>query len=908
MAETRTWPDHAVAEVDGGGADRPDGLREQDAIGYALGRGPDALAAVGTRLASLGTSASHDPRVYYVGGDGHVHELAWVTLPFLGSRWYRSDLTRTTGAPPPAGLRSLAVTGTTTELFPRLYQLAADGHVWELGSNNGTDWFAKDLMGDTGAPPAAAGSTLAAHGWLPSREPRVYYFTDDDQLHELAWNAPRWQHSPLTGSTQFPLAANRVSLAVTGTTTDLHPRVYYVADDGHAHELASNGGDWFIRDLTAETGAPPPAPESAFAAHGGLPTREPRLYYFDSDNHVHELAWNAPNWGDTDLTGQYGFAAPSTRDALAVTGTTDTFFPRLYHVAGGGHVVELGSNGGGWWQRDVSAETDATSVAGPSPVAAMGTAPTFEPRVHYVSADGHVRELGWANPWYQRDITAEIPALLPAPVRRNLATVSPEERARLLRAILALRDRFAVPEDPVNLWFKQDQIHQATHVHEQASFIPWHRELVNRFEAALQEVDPDVALHYWDWTTDPRHTPDGHGGFVNLLTPDFMGAADGVLGPPLERCYDQSLAPGTARDERGPGDPYPADNPAHPPRTVTRKLVTSSRTPANARLIDYDLSQYPPGTGPTEDGQVQVRSDGDILGQGLDGDMPGQFERFWRAINPSHGWAHAYFGGDMGEVPNVSPAHKAFRDPFVFLLHSNLDRLWASWQLSGAGFDQRQWSPRLDPSTVYGRLAEGLGDFPDADDDAERVYLRADAQRELTSTMKPWNGTAEFGATAVLPWSIPGKAEPRTPMDPDVVRPPLYDRYVGDRLCMSWAALRLGHPLTGGDVIQATVQFEAVSTDNVEFVLESGPGIDLWKGLRVPDGSGASWLIETEGNKKLDRVSLWAGQVHNGQQLIFHHWDSGVLGMGSGKRIVYRLGDLGWLPPGCRVTFTWLAD
>ena len=31
----------------------------------------------------------------------------------------------------------------------------------------------------------------------------------------------------------------------------------------------------------------------------------------------------------------------------------------------------------------------------------------------------------------------------------------------------------------------------------------WHRELRNRYERLLQEIDPDVALHYWDWATDP---------------------------------------------------------------------------------------------------------------------------------------------------------------------------------------------------------------------------------------------------------------------------------------------------------------------------------------------------------------------------------------------------------------------
>src|SRR5439155_21962140 len=41
-----------------------------------------------------------------------------------------------------------------------------------------------------------------------------------------------------------------------------------------------------------------------------------------------------------------------------------------------------------------------------------------------------------------------------------------------------------------------------------------------------------------------------------------------------------------------------------------------------------------------------------------------------------HNDAHPYFA-------NVSP-HNAFRDPFVFLLHSNVDRLFALWQTDPA--------------------------------------------------------------------------------------------------------------------------------------------------------------------------------------------------------------------------------
>ena len=125
-------------------------------------------------------------------------------------------------------------------------------------------------------------------------------------------------------------------------------------------------------------------------------------------------------------------------------------------------------------------------------------------------------------------------------VRRNIATVSTAERTKLRDAILQL-DTTTLYPDGVSSWDKQDAIHQATHNHGGPSFIPWHRELCNRFEKLLQEVDPTLALHDWDWTTDPRD-PNGDGDDSDsLCTADFMGSALGDAGAPftgwgLTRC------------------------------------------------------------------------------------------------------------------------------------------------------------------------------------------------------------------------------------------------------------------------------------------------------------------------------------------------------------------------------------
>src|SRR5262249_16249544 len=120
-------------------------------------------------------------------------------------------------------------------------------------------------------------------------------------------------------------------------------------------------------------------------------------------------------------------------------------------------------------------------------------------------------------------------------IRRNVAEITQAERDSLRNAFLTLNDVGSEAySDGVTKWFKQDQIHMATHVHafppyRGIAFLPWHREICNRFELLLREVDPQLSLHYWDWTTDPRTTPAG-----GLFTPSFMGSASGRMGAPFE--------------------------------------------------------------------------------------------------------------------------------------------------------------------------------------------------------------------------------------------------------------------------------------------------------------------------------------------------------------------------------------
>ena len=87
------------------------------------------------------------------------------------------------------------------------------------------------------------------------------------------------------------------------------------------------------------------------------------------------------------------------------------------------------------------------------------------------------------------------------------------------------------------------------------------------------------------------------------------------------------------------------------------------------------------------------RADSDVI------DAP-DFPSMRAVLEDMHNIAHGYIGGTLGDP------HRSFRDPFVFLLHSNVDRLFALWQL------QPGHAERLDPGGARrgrGRLLRRRG-------------------------------------------------------------------------------------------------------------------------------------------------------------------------------------------------------
>ncbi len=333
-------------------------------------------------------------------------------------------------------------------------------------------------------------------------------------------------------------------------------------------------------------------------------------------------------------------------------------------------------------------------------------------------------------------------------VRRNIAQVDPTERALLRKAILDLHHRYYpgspsdTPPGGVSWWFKQDEIHQATHVHRGPEFVPWHREVVNRFEELIRQINPQLSLHYWDLKDDPRNVPNGNTGggavgTVNLFDSSFMGSSSGSAGDPLLAAGFYDPAAGTSGHL---ADRDVTLNPVDPPTDIAR---------TRAALVPGSVAQpFTTGNQGT-DGVVRggVAQETYIL-------QATSFAQLRVRLEDFHNSAHGYFA-------NVSP-HDAFRDPFVYFLHSGMDRIYARWQTDPA-HPERVTSAL----TLYGSEANldvTVNDFGESH------------VQNLTHLVEPWStGVGEFHS--IRPWepTHENQGVPHTYHDPSVVSPPCYD-------------------------------------------------------------------------------------------------------------------------------------
>ena len=200
--------------------------------------------------------------------------------------------------------------------------------------------------------------------------------------------------------------------------------------------------------------------------------------------------------------------------------------------------------------------------------------------------------------------------------------------------------------------------------HGAPGFLPWHRAYLLDLERELQAIDPSVALHYWRFD---RPSP-------NIFTREFLGVSDAV-----------------GAVQFSPTNPLQF--------WVTDGVQGITRRPF------FNTSNAPPG----------------LLTEAQTIALGANYAQFRLMEGNPHGSAHVSFGGSISSIATAA------RDPLFFLLHCNVDRLWAKWQKQNGRFN-----------SATAASFSGSGSNP--------------IGHNLPDTMWPWNGVT----TPPRPPTAPG--------------------------------------------------------------------------------------------------------------------------------------------------------
>jgi len=354
--------------------------------------------------------------------------------------------------------------------------------------------------------------------------------------------------------------------------------------------------------------------------------------------------------------------------------------------------------------------------------------------------------------------------------RQNIATAAPSDVANYLAAVNQIATDPALvfpgtsktingtPYGNVQFWYQQDAEHNFVaqrylngpvlssgsqmgeptfSAHGSDGFWPWHREFINRYEALLQKANPLVTLMYWDWTVNPIHNasdptswPAALDAMVQAASPSGFGTFNGTIASAFNNVSQITDA---SQPVGGPGGFSGITT------TVTRHIDTTPEPTADATLVG--IMDFAPAAAATEGRTVFTTQEN----------------------SATHNYSHVFIGGNTG---NMSVPGKAAEDPFFFLLHANVDKIWSDWQRASTS-DTSRWDPSGPPN-------------------ANAVAYGA-SQNFMYQPMAPWNGLTYNGTmpdpahgivvSPMTPWTRTGGDEtyPKLANDSSVVFPPVYD-------------------------------------------------------------------------------------------------------------------------------------
>ena len=289
----------------------------------------------------------------------------------------------------------------------------------------------------------------------------------------------------------------------------------------------------------------------------------------------------------------------------------------------------------------------------------------------------------------------------PISVRKNVASLSSEEKATYVNAVLALKQKPSPWSPGLSVYdtfvaWHRDAFGCATMAaHMGPAFLPWHRVFLRLFELQLQEVEPTATIPYWDWSVD--NTPD-----AAVWGDDFMGG-DGdpsqnyeVTSGPFQtgawtiKIFDYGDLLRTPSIVRSFGQ-----------GKFNAKLPTPDEVEAVLSVSTYDSEPWNSMAHPTVSFRNALEGWRDCVDELCDPDsgmgpvcagphLMHNGVHLW--IAGEHQLVHQVLvdqeGADVPQAPEASATidligtmafNSSPNDPVFFQHHANIDRLWEEW-------------------------------------------------------------------------------------------------------------------------------------------------------------------------------------------------------------------------------------
>ncbi|AFY54422.1 tyrosinase family protein [Rivularia sp. PCC 7116] len=252
--------------------------------------------------------------------------------------------------------------------------------------------------------------------------------------------------------------------------------------------------------------------------------------------------------------------------------------------------------------------------------------------------------------------------------------------------------------------------------HGNSAFLPWHREYILRFEKALQSVNSNVTLPYWDWTqpeaVDTIFKKDFLGINGEGVTIDIAGGIPGNI--PSDIPDIDNVPPGNIPNNIPSdipnniafggglvveGGPVVSGNFSEAEGWVLNEKINidrDTRQSLGTSLVRF-LGQFPASDYPLPQEQIDkvlALDDYLLFRPALEGYITVDEDGNVTRGGFTHNYMHSYVGGaiiDDSDLENIqfkglgtmSNVPSSPYDPIFWLHHANVDRIWAEWQENG---------------------------------------------------------------------------------------------------------------------------------------------------------------------------------------------------------------------------------